>query len=247
MRINNLIISFIVLWCGISFNNALVAQVDVETYFDVGSTNISEGAYIRNALLGAYHFESTKIEVGGQFDLKSASDNFLTGINFRVMQGINIKDFEFEAYGLFVYNPFSDLVHETNWGLLAGVTRSHFTFQLGPSFRTYTITTEARESFDIDENTSLHENWNFLYLASYQLKPAGNKWNAGISVTNMDNFLINQETNPMILLNGNYKVARAMSVYAEAWYKSAGSLNISANHFGYFFRAGLIWELELKK
>ena len=247
MKIINLSIFFIALWCSLFSSNALLGQVDLETYFDIGSTNVSDGAYVRNALLGAYHIESTKIEAGVQLDLKSTSPNFLTGINFRIMQEINIKDFEFDAHGLFVHNPFSDFVHETNWGLLAGISRSHFTFQLGPSFRTYTITKEARENYNIDENTSLHENWNVLYLASYQLKPAGNSWNAGISVTNMDNFLINQETNPMILLNGYYKATKAISVFTEAWYKSSGSLNISANHFGYFFRAGLIWELELKK
>jgi hypothetical protein len=246
VRIINLSISFVALWCSLSYSNTALAQVDIETYFDVGSTNISNGAYLRNAILGAYHFKNTKIEAGTQFDLIGASDNFLTGINLRAVQEITIKNFLLEAHGVFVYNPFSDLVHETNWGILAGITRTHFTIQLGPSFRTYTITKDARERFEIDENTSLHENWNVLYLVGYQFKPTGNKWNAGISVTNMDNFLINQETNPMILLSGNYKIARSVSVYSEAWYKNAGSLNISANHFGYFFRAGLIWELELK-
>ena len=66
-------------------------------------------------------------------------------------------------------------------------------------------------------------------------------------MTNIDNFLINQDTNPMLFLQGKYQVTAPLTLYIEPWYQSAGSLNLSANYFGFFIRTGLIWKLDVKK
>ena len=136
---------------------------------------------------------------------------------------------------------------ESNWGILANIERKHFTWKLGTEFRTYHVTKEAIENFDIESNKNLHENWNMMYLLGYNLYPADNLWNIGIAITNIDHFIINQETNPMFFLQGKYKVSLPLTIYFESWYKSAGTLNISANYFGFLFRTGLIWELDLKR
>ena len=45
-----------------------------------------------------------------------------------------------------------------------------------------------------------------MYRLSYYLKPADDKWNVCLSVTNIDYFVINQETNPVLNLSGLYKI-----------------------------------------
>ena len=93
-----------------------------------------------------------------------------------------------------------------DWGILAYLELKHFTFKLGTEFRTYHITQKASEEYDIESNKNLHENWNIMYLAGYNLKPIDNKWNIGIAITNIDYFLINQDINPMLYLQGKYRV-----------------------------------------
>lgn len=223
------------------------AQVELSTFLDIGKTNVSEGIYVKPAVLGAYQFGKTKVAAGSQFNLKSNSTNALGGTSINVAHEFSIKKFPFEVGGIFLYNPFSDVMHESNWGVLINVERTHLIMKLGTSFRTYHITKKAAEQYDIDSNKNLHENWNMIYQLGYILKPIDNNWNLGVTVTNMDYFLINQETNPMIFLKGIYDMRSSLRLYTEAWYKSAGSLNISANNFGFFFRTGLIWTLDLKK
>jgi hypothetical protein len=220
------------------------AQFLISTYIDAGENNVSNGLYIKTSVSVAYQFGNTIAEGGSQFDLKRANDNFLTGSKLNVLRKFSIKGFPFEIQGLFLYNTSSDLINESNWGMLVNIGRRHFTYKLGTEFRTYHITQEAVEKYDIESNRNLHENWNLMYLVGYNLNPIEDIWNIGISITNIDHFIINQETNPMVFLQWRYNVSLPLTLYAESWYKSAGTFNISANYFGFFFRAGFIWELK---
>lgn len=225
----------------------LEAQIRLGAYIDAGDNNVSDGFYCKTALSGSYQLGRNRVEGGCQFDLKSNSTNFLTGTILNFTREFSVKDFDFEIQGLFMDNFFSELVHELDWGALAIIERKHFTCKLGTEFRTYHITRQASEDYDIESNKNLHENWNIMYLLGYNLKPIDNKWNVGISITNIDHYLINQEINPMFYLRGKYDISSPLTLFAESWYKSAGMLNISATYFGFFIRTGLIWELDLEK
>jgi hypothetical protein len=110
---------------------------------------------------------------------------------------------------------------------------------LGQDFKTYRVREKAI-SYEVEANV-LRENFNLIYNIAYFVNGPEQPWNISLSLTNRDHFLINQETNPMLNLKAEYLVAPGMSLYLENWYKSAGSLNISAHYFGYFLRTGLIW------
>jgi len=85
-----------------------------------------------------------------------------------------------------------------------------------------------------------------MYLIGYNLKPIDHDWNVGITITNVDHFIINQETNPVFYLHGKYQVSKPLTLFGEWWYKSAEAFNISVNHFGFFFRTGLVWKVDLE-
>jgi hypothetical protein len=239
--------SIIVLFLMLLFSSKMQAQLTLSTYIDAGENNVSEGLYIKSSALGAYQINKFRVEGGAQLDLKSAGSNFLTGGSLIVAREFLIKKFKFETQGLFMYDPFSRLMHESNLGVLINIPREHFNYKLGTEFKTYHITNRAQNDYDITSNKKLHENWNLIYLVKYFLKPPDHKWNAGASITNIDHFLINQETNPMVNIEGRYDISSPLTLYVESWYKSAGSLNISANYFGFFFRTGIIWKPDLKK
>jgi hypothetical protein len=224
-------------------SNAL-AQVHLSTYIDAGKINISEWGVVKTALMADYRVKKLTISTGGQLELAGPSPNAFTGFYLKGGYGFAIKNFPFDVQGIFLLNPYSEIIHEWNLGLQANVEKPHFTWKLGTGFRKYYITDQAREDYDIEESSSLYEKWNLLYEITYTLKPRDHIWNAGISITNLDYFLINQETNPMIYIRGSWNFSTPFTLYAEAWYKSAGTFNISANSFGYFFRTGLIWKLS---
>ena len=219
-------------------------QIQISTYLDAGRINVSEEGVVKTAVLADYHIGKIALYTGGQLEFQGPSPNEFTGFYLKGGYEVSAKKFPFDVQGLFLLNPYSDIIHEWSLGLLLNAEQPHFTYKLGTNFRKYYITNKAKNEYDIGDNSSLFEKWNVMYLLGYRLKPRDHHWNAGITVTNIDYFLINQETNPMIYLRGSYAISDPFSVYLETWYKSAGTFNIGANTFGYFFRAGVIWSLK---
>jgi len=203
------------------------AQLNAGAYLDAGKINTYDGAVVKTALLADYQIGKVSMATGGQFDLAGTSPNVFTGFYFQGAYEFAIKKFPLDVQGLFLLNPYSDIIHE--WNI---------------NFRKYYITGKAQDEYEIEENNSVFEKWNLMYLLGYMLKPRDHHWNVGVTVTNVDYFLINQETNPMINLRGSCAISDPFSIYLETWYKSAGTFNISANTFGYFFRTGVIWKLK---
>lgn len=221
------------------------AQVQLETYFDVGSNNVSEGVFIKNVYRGNYQYQKYSIESGLQFDWLSNNPNTLTGFDIIGSREFSVNNFPFDVKGFFMLNRFSDIAHETNWGVQLETKKlDHFIFALGTNFKSYKINSNAREDYNISKsNSTLDENFNLIYLLSAYLKPHNYNWNIGVSITNIDYYIINQSTNPVFNLQGKCKVKTQLNLFIEAWYKQAGILNINANYFGYFFRGGIKWEI----
>ncbi|MCD6597395.1 MAG: hypothetical protein J7L04_06895, partial [Bacteroidales bacterium] len=120
----------------------------------------------------------------------------------------------------------------------------HFIIRIGTNFKTYALNKKAISNYEIDTDTKIKENWNLMYSFSYYLKSFDNLWNVGISITNFDYFIINQETNPVFNLNAWYKPGTPLKLFIETWYKSSGAFNLSVNYFGFFVRTGIIWNIQ---
>jgi hypothetical protein len=201
--------------------------------------------FLKTAGIGEYEFGKNYAGGGVQFDLRSPGTNFLSAASMEIGREVSIRNIPFEIEGLFHYSRFSELLYEYNIGLLGNVKLDHFDFRLGTHFRTYGITWDAAEEYNIDSNKRIHENWNLMYMVAYRLKPPDHEWNVSLSVTNIDHFIIEQETNPVLFLRGEYRVSDKLNVFSELWYKTAGSFNLSVNYFGFFLRTGIVWDIEL--
>ncbi|MCK5137271.1 MAG: hypothetical protein KAR19_15915 [Bacteroidales bacterium] len=236
------VISFAFLCFGTGMN--LMAQTQISGYMDMGSNNVSDGIFIKTAGLVEYQFGKNSIETGLQVDLKSNNDRVFSGYSFKVSRQLQVKKFPFEIEGFCLWTPFSDVLRETNWGVLLDMKLNHFTLRFGTEFRSFAFTQKAIDSNGYIEDERIRENWNLVYSFGYHLKPADNQWNIGLSVTNIDYFIINQETNPVFTLRGQSRVSSTLNLFMEAWYKSAGAFNLSVNYFGFFFRTGIIWDIH---
>ena len=243
MKAISILFSFFLLLFFIPGTN-LIAQPQVSAYTDIGKTSVSDGLLMKIAGLAHYQFGENKVETGFQFDLKSNNKKVFSGFNIKASRNIWIKNFPIEVKGFYVWTPYSDILHETNWGLLLHVKRNHFIMKIGTNFRTFAFTQEAIKYYDLEEGTKIHENWNLMYSFGYYLKPFENNWNIGLSITNIDHFIINQETNPIFNLRALYELSSPINLFVESWYKSAGAFNLSVNHFGFFFRTGIIWDIN---
>ena len=225
--------------------NLINGQVELQTYIDIGENSVSEGVFVKNVFRGSFRYQTYEVEAGTQFDYKSNNPNFLSGVDIVGSKELTIRNFPLNVKGFFMLNRFSDLMYETNWGV--GVETSnfdHFLFGVGSNFKTYAVNSSTIEEYNINEQDSkLRENFNLIYLATFYLKPPDNDWNVGLSCTNIDYYVINQSTNPVFNLLLSYKIKSNLTLQLDSWYKQAGVLNINANHFAYFFRGGISWEI----
>ncbi len=221
----------------------LFAQPQITGFIELGQTNVSDGLYMKTAGSGSCQFGKYQVSAGFQLDLISYNSTVFSGLNLNASREFNIKNFPFELRGFYILTPFSDISRETNWGFLLNLQPDHFEIKFGTSFRTIASRKKATEEYNADQVQKIHENWNIIYSFSYFLKRYDNQWNIGLSITNIDHYIINQETNPNFNLNGYYQINAPLRIFAEAWYKSSGAFNLSVNYFGFFFRTGIIWDI----
>jgi hypothetical protein len=221
------------------------AQLKSTIYTDWGSTNVSDGLFIKTAVLGQYSFDKYSTTGGLQFDVRNPFQKVFTGASLHLSRQFTLRSIPLEPEIFYMLNAFSTTLHENNWGALLKLNQNHFSYKIGTHFRTYRITANAASEYGIEENRSVSEKWNLLYYIHYHLKKTDANWNAGLTATNIDHFMINQETNPVFYMNGLYKLTKPLALFGEIWYKSAGSLNISVNYFGFFIRTGIIWQPQL--
>jgi hypothetical protein len=219
----------------------LSAQPGLTSYADVGK-NVISGLYARSALFGHYRSGNNLLEAGVQTNILNGNNIVLSGCCINGSRNFKIKNTLIEIRGFWLWTASSEILKEINYGCSALMKQKHLEILIGTNFRTYSFRRKAMEIYPIDGDASkIHENFNLMYSICYNLKPADFKWNAGLTVTNADHFLINQETNPYINLHGCYKVSSPVCLFAEAWYKNTGSLNMSTNYFGFVIRGGVLW------
>jgi hypothetical protein len=220
----------------------LSAQPGLSAYIDAGENTVSDGLFIRSALLGHYRSGKNQLEAGVQTNLINGNNIVLSGYCINGSREFRIKNTILELNGFWLWSASSELLKETNYGCFISMKQKHFEVLLGTNFRTYSFRRKAMLEFPISEDHSkIHENFNLMYSFSYNLKPYDSRWNAGLTLTNTDYFFINQETNPYINLHGSYNVSSPVRLFAEVWYKNAGSLNMSTNYFGFVIRGGVKW------
>jgi hypothetical protein len=242
MKTNLTISIFFSVLCFLPGRN-LMAQSQVSAYTDLGWNNVSDGLFIKTAGLAQYQFGKYEAGAGIQIDLKSNNKNVLSGYNFYLSRNCMIKNFPLEVQSFFLLTPFSDILRETDWGFLLNIKLNHVTISAGTNFRTTSFTKNI-SSYELDTKNKFREPWNLMYSFSYYLKPLDNPWNLNLSITDIDNFVISQESNPVINLRASCELSSRLNLFVESWHRSSGVFNLSKNNFGFYFRTGITWNIN---
>ncbi len=223
------------------------SQINQENYIDIGSSNVSEGAFLRLASASSFGIKNYKAQTGILWAFSNQSAKRFTGWFLDVSGNFKIKKVPFDAGIFYRLNPFSKIMHENNWGILLGYNTNHFRLKIGNNLRIYKLNRGTIEEYGLENNGNkrIIEPRNLMYSFMYCLKPADHKWNMAATVTNFDYFLIQQETNPIIMCRFLYNVKSGLSLYSDLWYQSAGLFNIRVNYFGFFLRTGISWQIKV--
>ncbi len=237
----SIIVPFI---CFILVQSNLNAQVQLSAYSDIGHSNISEGVYLKTSADISYKYRRFELQSGFHNDLISNNTTLFSGYKLNVSHFFRFKQKNYRAKLFFISTTLSDFVRETNYGLILSTENEHFNFKIGTGFKNIGFTKNAIAETGINANGSVQEIFNPLYHFSYTLNKPAKAWNIGIGVTNFDQYIVNQATNPMTTVFGHYKLNESVRLTAEIWYKTAGAFNLHVNYFGLFFRPGIIWELK---
>ena len=220
-------------------------QLKQTVLVDAGSSTVSEGAFFRPAVMAAYRIDKFSVGTGFQWSFSSAERKVLSGGFISGSGDFKVREIPLSA-DLFVRrNPFSDVVRETLFGAVLNHERSRLDIHFGYHMRRYRLNENAVEP-DTPFSGSALSIWeyrNFMYRGTVRLKERDAPWNLSVSVTNYDYFLIQQETNPMVNLAGYFRISDAVKLHSALWYQGAGMSNIHANHYGFYFRTGIVWQV----
>jgi hypothetical protein len=221
------------------------AQPVLTVYSDASKNTVSDGLFIRSAFLGNYGLGNYQLKAALQTNLINGNNIVISGYRFDGSREFKLKNTLLELNGFGLWTAYTGILQETNFGCLMAMKSRHFDVQFGTNFRTYSFRKDAVEKYEIaNDATKIHENFNLMYSFGYNLKPSNHKWNAGLAFTNIDYFMINQETNPYVNLKGFFKVSSSLHLFAEVWYKTAGAINRSSNYFGFLMRGGIVWNFN---
>lgn len=210
---------------------------------DVGKDQLAEGAYVKPALYGNYFRGNYAASAGMQLTFSSADRKVISGWQASVARQFYIREFPLSVALFSVINPYSDLMREMNFGVLLGHQRDHLLVRLGNASRIYGLKKKAFSAINNDPDPSLRiiEYRNFTYQVVGYLKKMDSGWNLGAGVSNMDNFRVQQETNPMFLVTGYTRLLPSVSLNADVWLQGAGMTNLAADFYGMYGRIGLTW------
>lgn len=220
-------------------------QLKQTILLDAGSNTVSNGLFARPSITTSYAINSYYGSAGFQWTFSPAERNALSGWFISGGSKFRVREIPLSVDLLCLVNPYSERIRELNLGGVISHKLDHLDIHFGYNARKYMLDmgSEENENPDAEADISIWEYRNFMYRGTLRLKERDAPWNFSVSVTNFDYFLIQQETNPMFNLAGYFTISDAVKLHSSLWYQGAGMSNIHANHYGFYFRTGVVWQV----
>lgn len=220
------------------------AQFRIQGATEFGHSNVSEGVYLRSFVKGTYTVNQFTFQSAIQNELISYNTSFVSGINAAVNYQFNFKSHSLEAKLFFLQNVLSNYVRESNYAAMLSTDKHKFNATVGLGFKNIGFTKYARNQLSINSNNSISENFNLLYNLNYSLLKQNIDWKLKLGISNIDQFTVNQATNPMLFANAAYTISDKLELTTDICYKTAGAFNLHVNYFGFYIRPGIIWKIN---
>ncbi len=228
------------------YSNSASGQINLQTHYDIGINQVSEGRWSNLSLLTSLKTNKYSIASGLSLYMSNRNEKVLNAYFLSASRKTRVFSLPIGIEVSYRHIPFSKDMRDINWCLIFSYSWKHYKLNIGNNYRIFKYSNKAEKRFGFSEkkNTRIREPWNIMYSFTYFIKPIGNKWNVSASIRNFDYLQIQQETNPMIKFNYSYRTAANITLFTELWYQSAGLMNIRVNYFGIKYRIGLIWKIN---
>ncbi len=218
---------------------------------EMGRSTVLPGIYFKPSLNAAYTWNNYSVMTGLQllFPGEGISSQIerkrISGWQASFSRGFSVSEFPFVVQVAGVINPYSDLVRESNYLLLVSHIRNHLTLRIGNSTRIYRALDEGNASTvpAVEGKKRIIEYRNLVYQFTASLRTMEKSWNVGVGLTNIDNFRVQQETNPMFYITGMAAVSDQLVLNLESWLLRAGMSNLAADSYGWYLKLGILWML----
>ena len=215
------------------------------SFVETGQNNIYNKGYFSQSIFPSYDFKKNSLDAGVLWTFGGQREKNFAGYSLKATHGFTLLKQSFAISGFYLWEPFSTELREINWGVILTCDLPHFQLALGNNYRTYRFGKAYIPSNEVMSGKyRIVEPGNLIYLFQYLLNKKEEPWNLTISLTNNDYFIIEQETNPIVIVKGVYRINENIGSFLDLGYKSAGLLNLKVNHFGYFFRLGIKWNIK---
>lgn len=218
-------------------------DVSMDLSSDIGTDQLSGGIYVKPAAHASFFKADYAASMGVQWTFSQAERKVFSGWQAAAGKEFQVREFPLSVSLITIINPYSDLVREMNFGFLLGHYRDHLFVRLGNASRIYALKKKAYAPAggDTDPSFSIIEYRNFIYQMVAYLHPMEKSWNMGAGISNLDNFRVQQETNPMFVITGYSRIQPGLNINADLWFQGAGMSNLSADFYGFYGRIGLTW------
>lgn len=215
------------------------AQWTGKASVEAGENYISSDFYMKSYAELSYLVDDWELQALGGLTILNPLENNFDALKISASKNLKINEFPLQVGWFFQWRPFSERLNEHNAGMIFHHPHKRMDYHLGVNSRFFSL---KKSYADENEyvNRMIWETWNIMYKLTYN-QPISEKWKGSISITNYDMLMIQQETNPFLVANIEYKFIENAHLFVDLGYLQAGLFNIRVNYFGYLMRGGLQW------
>jgi len=220
------------------------SQFKINSFDDIGY-NQPYNLYGNTGIILSSEYKNFEQEIGGDIIYFDVKENIINGMFAGIKYNSVIKSKKITLNARYLFKILSYELREDNYIITVNHKFNRFEITAGFNNRIYRYKTSLKKEL-IARNLSyqIYEPFNFMYLGKIFLKKEPEKWNFALAVSNFDDFIIEQEMNPMFYIEGVYVMNSNFELYGQFWFKKSGMAHAAANYFGYNFRFGLMWNFN---
>lgn len=128
------------------------AQLTVNSFLELGETNISEGIYLTNGYRSLYQYQRFLIEAGIVTNLSDVDSVGISGVDLALSADVKLKSKPIRVRIFYLMNFVSEYLHESNTGFTLEMREwKHLGLRVGNNIKTYTYNRLATNEFGISQ------------------------------------------------------------------------------------------------
>lgn len=224
---------------------SVFSQLSLENYIEVGSNNASQGIYSDFSTQISAQTGIFSASIGALLKASNTSENIFAAYSINSLLHLTVLKQKLSFGAFYLWKPFSVDLRETNYGVITNLKTNIIDLSIGVNARNYGFSKSAIEKYQLDDaiSTNVSEPLNLMYKIALH-KVICTKVNIEFRITNYDNYIIQQISNPMAMAKCNYKLNSKLQLYSELGIMQAGLLNVRINYFGFYCRGGVVWHIK---